>query len=49
MGHPASFKNGRGGRVSDRKLRFFGKYKNPTLHRKKIRKNPELERIQDFW
>ena len=49
MGHPASFKNGRGGRVSDRKLWFFEKVKNLKLHRKKIRKNPEFKRIQDFW
>ena len=49
MGHPASFKNQQGGRVSDRKFGFFEKDENLTLYRKKIRKNPELERIQDFW
>ena len=49
MEHPASIKNGRGGRVSDRKFGFFEKCKNLTLYRKKIRKNPEFKRIQDFW
>ena len=49
LGHPASFKNERGGRVSDRKLWIFEKCKNPILYRKKIRKNPEFKRIQDFW
>ena len=39
MGHPASFKNGRGGRVSDRKLWNFEKGENLILYHKKIEKS----------
>lgn len=49
MGHPASFKNEQGGRVSDETLPKIGKVKNQTFILRKQRKNPECISILNFW
>ena len=49
LGHPASFRNEQGGRVSDITLPKIEKVKNQTFALQKQRKNPECISILDFW